>query len=142
MVALAESAMIRFVKLLPAILALPLCAQAAAPQMFKCKDAAGRITYAGRECSELGLSSAGEIKDRTTITPALKAPAAPPAVPDAADKVAAPPSQSSEGAPATPARRCFTVKTAKRHGRTLQRRPRVARSESPDREHLRGAKPI
>ncbi len=83
--------MIRFAKLLSAILALPLCAQAAGPQLFKCKDAAGRITYAGRECSELGLSSAGEIKDRTSVTPALKVPAAPPPVPDAADKVAAPP---------------------------------------------------
>jgi hypothetical protein len=41
MAAPAESAMTRFVKLLPAILALPLCAQAAAPQMFKCKDADG-----------------------------------------------------------------------------------------------------
>jgi hypothetical protein len=113
MAAPAEIAMTRFVKLLPAILALPLCVQAAAPQIFKCKDAAGRITYAGRECGELGLSSAGEIKDRSTVTPALKAPAAPPPVPEAADKVAAPPSQSSEGAPAIPARRCFTVKTAK-----------------------------
>jgi hypothetical protein len=105
--------MIRFVKLLPAILALPLCAQAAAPQMFKCKDAAGRITYAGRECGELGLISAGEVKDRTSVTPALKVPAAPPPVPDAADKVPAPPSQSSEGAPAITRNKCFTVKTAK-----------------------------
>jgi hypothetical protein len=103
MVSLAESAMTRFVKLLPANLALPLCAQAGAPQMFKCKDAAGRIIYAGRECSELGLSSAGEVEGRASVTPALKVPAAPPAVPDAAAKVAAPPSQSSEGAPATPA---------------------------------------
>jgi hypothetical protein len=114
MTAPAKSAMTRFVKILPAILALPLCAQAAAPQMFKCKDAAGRITYAGKECTELGLSSAGEVKGRTSVTPALKVPLrAPPPVPDAADKVAAPPSQSSEGAPVIPARRCFTVKTAK-----------------------------
>jgi hypothetical protein len=105
--------MIRFLRLLPAILALPLCAQAAAPQMYKCKDAAGRITYAGRECSELGLSSAGEIKDRSNVTPALKVPAARPQVPHAAAKVADSPSQSSEDAPAIPKRRCFTVKTAK-----------------------------
>jgi hypothetical protein len=105
--------MIRFVKLLPAILALPFLAQAAGPQLFKCKDAAGSITYAGRECSELGLGSAGEIKDRSTVAPALKVPAAPAPVPDAADSVAVPPSQSREGASATPARRCFTVKTAK-----------------------------
>ena len=113
MTAPAKSAMTRFVKLLPAILALPLCAQAAAPQMFKCKDAAGRITYAGKECTELGLSSAGEVKGRTSVTPALEAPAAPPPVPDAADKIAAPPSQSSQGAPTIRANRCFTVKTAK-----------------------------
>ena len=105
--------MTRFVKLLPAILALPLCAQAAAPQMFKCKDDAGRITYAGKECRELGLSSAGEIKDRSTVTPALKVPAAPPPMPDATDHVAAPPSQSSEGTPAITRNKCFTVKTAK-----------------------------
>jgi hypothetical protein len=105
--------MSRFAKLLPAILALPLCAQAAGPQLFKCKDVAGRITYAGRECSELGLSSAGEIKDRSNVTPALTVPAAPPPVPDAADKNAAPPSQSSEGAPAITRSKCFTVKTAK-----------------------------
>jgi hypothetical protein len=41
MAAPAESAMTRFDRLLPAILALALCAQAEAPQMFKCKDAAG-----------------------------------------------------------------------------------------------------
>jgi hypothetical protein len=57
--------MIRFLRLLPAILAFLLCAQAAEPQVFKCKDAAGRITYAGRECSDLALSSAGEVKDRS-----------------------------------------------------------------------------
>jgi len=105
--------MTRFAKLLPAILALPLCAQAAGPEVFKCKDAAGRITYAGRECSELGLSSAGEIKDRSNVTPALKVPAARPPVPDAADEEAAPPSQRSEGAPAITRSKCFTVKTAK-----------------------------
>ena len=110
-VSIAVSAMTRLIKLLLAILALPLCVQAAAPQMFKCKDADGRITYAGRECSELGLSSAGEVKERVNVTPALKVPAAPPAVPDAAAKDAAPPSQSGNGAPANPARRCF--KTAK-----------------------------
>jgi len=106
-------AMTRFIKLLTAILASPLCVQAAGPQLFKCKDAVGRITYTGRECRELGMSSAGEIKDRSTVTPALKFRASSPPAPDTAKKAAAPPSQSSEGAPAPPARRCFTVKTAK-----------------------------
>lgn len=110
-VSIAVSAMTRLINLLPAILALPLCVQAAEPQMFKCKDAAGRITYAGRECSELGLSSAGEVKGRVMVTPALKVPAAPPAATDAAARDAATPSKSSDGAPANPARRCF--KTAK-----------------------------
>jgi hypothetical protein len=84
--------MIRFAKLLLAILALPLCAQAAGPLLFKCKDAVGRVTYASSECGELGLNSAGEIKDRTSVSPAMKAPAAPPPVPDAASNVVAPPS--------------------------------------------------
>jgi hypothetical protein len=97
------------------VVALPLCAQASAAQMFKCKDADGRITYAGRECSELGLSSAGEVKGRASVTPALKAPPARPAAPRpaAAAADATPPAQGSEAASPPPARRCFTVKTAK-----------------------------
>jgi hypothetical protein len=96
-----------------AVVALSLYAQAAAAQMFKCKDAEGKITYAGRECSELGLSSAGEVKGRASVTPALKAPPARPALPRAAAQDATPPAQGSEATPPPPARRCFTVKTAK-----------------------------
>lgn len=102
----------RFAKLLPVILALPLCALAAGAQLFKCKDAAGSVTYTDSECSKLGLSPAGEIKDRTSVMPAQKAPAAPPLMPAATARETAPPNQNSEVAPATPARRCFTVKTA------------------------------
>jgi len=109
----AERATAGIARLLVAFLALPLCAQAAGPQVFKCKDATGRITYTNRECNELGLISAGEIENRTTVAPAFKAPAAPPAKPEAADKIATPSSQNSEVAPTTPERRCFTVKTAK-----------------------------
>ena len=107
--------MTRFVKLLPAILALSLCAEVAAQQLFKCKDVAGRITYAGKECSELGLSSAGEIRDRSSVTPALRPPSPEVrrAAPERAARVEPPPSGTSEVAPATPARRCFTVKTEK-----------------------------
>ena len=36
------------------------CAQASAQGMYKCKDAAGKITYAGSECQLLGLTPAGE----------------------------------------------------------------------------------
>jgi len=95
-----------------AALLLLCCAQAAAQQMYKCKDAAGKITYASRECKDIGLSSAGEVKGRASIAPAYKAPKSPAA---ARPKPAA----AAQGAPAaadaakTPERRCFTVKTAK-----------------------------
>jgi hypothetical protein len=112
--------MTRFVKLLPAILALPLCAQAAGPELFKYKDAAGRITYAGRECRELGLSSAGEIKDRSTLTPALKVPVAPPPVPDAADKEAAPPQPEQRRRTRDHAKQVLHGEDRQGHGRTLQ----------------------
>lgn len=105
-------------KFLFAALALIFCAEVAAQkEMYKCKDAAGRITYAGKECNQLGLSSAGEIKGRVTVQPALKTPAARPAPPPtAAAKDAAPPAKSDpdgKDAPATPEKRCFAVKTAK-----------------------------
>ena len=105
-----------------AALALTLCAQVAAEEMYKCRDASGRITYSGKECKQIGLTSAGEIKGRITVQPALKTPPAPPAPPpaaaakDDAAKDAAPSGKdgtgSAEGS-ATPERRCFTTKTAK-----------------------------
>lgn len=110
---------IRCLKLLPLILALPLCAQAAEQQMFKCKDTAGRITYSGKPCNELGLSSAGEVTGRASVTPALRVlPSAtrtytPPAAPDAPAKAVEPAKQGVDAAPATGEKRCFSVKTAK-----------------------------
>lgn len=84
--------------------------------MFKCKDAAGRITYSGEQCSQLGLSSAGEIKGRASVIAAPKAPVArPKPPPTAAVKDSTPSAKSDPGskdASATPERRCFTVKTA------------------------------
>jgi hypothetical protein len=106
-------------RILFAALALSLCAQSAAQQMFKCKDAAGKITYAGQECDQLGLNSAGEIKGRTTVAPAFKPPPAPAATrppPAAAAKAAVPAAQgapSSAEASKDPERRCFVVKTDK-----------------------------
>lgn len=86
------------------------CAQAAAQQLYKCKDAAGKITYAGRECEDIGLRPAGEVKGRASVAPAYKPPAA----------AARPkPSAAAQDVPAAadaakgPERRCFTVKTAK-----------------------------
>jgi hypothetical protein len=104
------------VKFFFAALAFPLCAEVAAQEMFKCKDAAGRITYSGEQCSQLGLSSAGEIKGRAVVMPALRIPAAPRPAPSAAVEDAVPSGQSGPGnkdASATPEKRCFAVKTAK-----------------------------
>ncbi len=91
-----------------------LCAQAAAQDMYKCKDAAGKITYSGKECSLLGLTSAGEVTGRASVTPALQfqppAPAAP-MRPAAAAPVAPQPDPAAV-APDDD-KRCFAVKTAK-----------------------------
>jgi hypothetical protein len=94
------------------LLAAMLSGGAAAQGMFKCKDAAGKITYAGKECHLLGLSDAGEVTGRAVVTPAVKLP---PSSPATAAPVSAPPvDQGSAKAPEAPAeseRRCF--KTAK-----------------------------
>ncbi len=91
---------------------LALCCAPAAAQMYKCKDAKGKITYAGDECGKLGLRSAGEVKGRASVAPAYRPPPSPAA---ARPKPAA----AAQGAPAAAdaakdaERRCFTVKTAK-----------------------------
>ena len=89
------------------------CTVAAAQGTYKCKDAAGKITYSGNECHLIGLSSAGEVSDRSNVAPAFKLPAnlSVPAAPGAKPAAAAP--KESAKAPAEPERRCFTVKTAK-----------------------------
>jgi hypothetical protein len=43
-----------------------------AAQTFKCTNAAGKITYSGTKCSELGLKDAGEVKDRLNVNPAYQ----------------------------------------------------------------------
>jgi uncharacterized protein DUF4124 len=87
-----------------------------AAQTFKCTNAAGKITYSGTKCSELGLKEAGEVKDRLNVNPAYRPPAraigsprssAPAAAPEAASA----PADAAE--PANPERRCFSVHTAK-----------------------------
>ena len=99
-------------KFLCAALALLVHAEVASQQAFKCKDAAGRITYAGKPCDELGLISAGEVKHRITVNSGVITPVAPAAAPGApvAD---AKPSGSADSTPEAPDKRCFTVKTAK-----------------------------
>src|SRR5207247_10812994 len=43
-----------------------------AAQTFKCINAAGKVTYSGTKCSELGLKDAGEVKDRINVNPAYR----------------------------------------------------------------------
>jgi hypothetical protein len=88
-------------------LVLAMAWQNAAAQPFKCTDAAGKITYAGTTCSELGLKDAGEVKDRLQVTPA------PPARP-ASKSTASSSSQVEQtvkppAAEEKPERRCFTT---------------------------------
>ena len=64
-------------KLLCAALVLLSHEEAVSQQIFKCKDAAARITYAGKPCEELGLISAGEVRDRITVGSGVIAPVAP-----------------------------------------------------------------
>jgi len=90
------------------------CAQASAQGMYKCKDAAGKITYADSECQLLGLTPAGEVTGRAIITPALKFQPRPPSAPAVDDPPPAQPRENNDSdTPKDPDRRCFTVKTAK-----------------------------
>ena len=98
-------------RILAAMLVMLACAQAGAQGLAKCQDAAGKVTYASQSCEELGLKPAGEIRDRTNVAPAYKAP---PPAPAAAPK---PPVAAKAPAPAAAEpkqeRRCFTVQTSK-----------------------------
>jgi hypothetical protein len=81
---------------------------AGAQQVYKCQDAAGKVTYASHACEELGMRSGGEVKQTINVAPAQKVPPRP-ATP--APAVQAPPPKAKPAA--EPERRCFTVKTAK-----------------------------
>jgi len=94
--------------------------QAGAQQVYKCQDAAGKITYASQACDKLGMRSAGEVKQSINVAPAYKAPPRPAVPPPAQAAKSAPPAQAAAQAPPPPAekaaepeRRCFKVKTAK-----------------------------
>lgn len=96
------------------VLALAFAAEAGA-QMYKCKDAAGRITYSSQDCAAIGLVSAGEVQEKVNVAPAFKPPPQPKPSPSQAAKpapkpapMAAEPEKKKE-----PERRCFVVKTAK-----------------------------
>jgi hypothetical protein len=79
-------------------------------------DANGKVTYSGKQCSELGLKDAGEVKDRLNLSPAYQPPRPAPMAPKPAATVqapnaGAPPPVAPE--PDKPERRCFTIQTAK-----------------------------
>jgi hypothetical protein len=85
-------------------------AQAGAQQVYKCQDAAGKVTYASQPCADLGMRSGGEVKESINVAPAQKVPPRPAAPAPSPAARAAPPKAAKA---AEPERRCFTVKTAK-----------------------------
>jgi hypothetical protein len=111
-----------------AALAAAACSAAGAQDMYKCKDAKGRITYASNECSLLGLLPAGEITGRASVAPAQKvvpfrhAPESAPAAPAA--PAAAPQGVAAGDAKAdADDKRCFKIKTAKGSGTRCNDKP-------------------
>ena len=104
----------RIAKLVLALSALLVSGELAA-QIFKCTNAAGKITYSGTKCSELGLKNAGEIKDLLNVNPAYRPPARAIGSPSSPAPAAKAPNTEMPAAAAEPAkeRRCFTVHTAK-----------------------------
>ncbi|SRR5712691_4816292 len=103
-------------KLILAVSALLLSGELAA-QTFKCINAAGKITYSGTNCRDLGLKDAGEVKDRLNVSPAYR-PAPEIRSPSSSSGAAAPKAPNTDAPaaaaePADPERRCFTVRTAK-----------------------------
>jgi hypothetical protein len=90
---------------------LAFVAHDAAAQVFKCLDAAGKVTYSSAACKTLGLKDAGEVQNRIQVTPAFQPPAQRPARP-AEDRPVATGKPAAEGEQ-KPERRCFTVTTAK-----------------------------
>jgi hypothetical protein len=99
-----------------AISALLFCGALAA-QPFKCTSTDGKVTYAEKKCSELGLQDAGEVKDRINVTPAYRPPPKPIPPPPSAAPAAAASTGSSGDAPKPdsaaespkPERRCFAT---------------------------------
>ena len=104
-------------KVVLAAAALLPCQEVAA-QLFKCTDAAGKISYTSMKCSDLGLKDAGEVKDRIQVTPAPPAQTGMPprTSPQSAEEPAKP---ATAAEPQSPDRRCFTTRNAK--GATVTR---------------------
>jgi len=106
-------------KIAVALAVLLPCHEVAA-QLFKCSDAAGKISYTGTKCSDLGLRDAGEVKDRIQITPAPPAQTSGSPSPRTSQQSAEEPEKPAASAePQSPERRCFTTRNAK--GATVTR---------------------
>jgi hypothetical protein len=103
-------------KLILAASAFLLSGEAAA-QIFKCINADGKITYSGKNCGELGLKDAGEVKDRLNVNPAYRPPGTGIGLPHPSAPAAAAEAPNTDapaaGEPASPERHCFTVRAAK-----------------------------
>lgn len=64
--------------------------------MFKCKDAAGKITYSSEDCGKMGLDPAGGVKERV-ITQTTRKPQPLPALPPDLENPRAPAKESADG---------------------------------------------
>ena len=95
-------------------------AQAGAQPVYKCQNAAGKVTYASQPCADLGLRAVGEVKESINVAPAFKAPPRPAAPAPAPAAQMAPPKAPE---PAKPERRCFKVKTATGYGTRCNDKP-------------------
>lgn len=87
-----------------------LFAASAQAQTYKCRNAAGKVTYTSQECRNLGLRDAGEVADKLNVTPAVR-----PNYPQWNKPEDSPPAEEAKAEPPkkAPERRCFTVKNAK-----------------------------
>ena len=72
--------------------------------MFKCRDAAGKITYSSEDCGKIGLSPAGGVKDRVIVQETRKPQPLPPMLPD----LAHPPEPEAAG---NKKQKCFLIQT-------------------------------
>ena len=71
--------------------------------MFKCKDAAGKITYSSEDCGKIGLTPAGGVKDRVIVQETRKPKGMPALPPD----LEHPPEPEAD----KPKQKCFLVQT-------------------------------
>ncbi len=71
--------------------------------MFKCKDAAGKLTYSSEECGKIGLDAAGAVKERVIVQETRKPKPLPPMQRD----LAYPPEPEAD----KPKQKCFFVQT-------------------------------